>query len=84
MVGRDRGCAVRIDSATLSRHHARIVVTAERTTIEDLGSKNGTRVNGKLLEHPVSLKDNDEIQAGSVTMTYRSLEPLASTVTRQF
>jgi DNA-binding winged helix-turn-helix (wHTH) protein len=84
MVGRDRDCAVRIDSATLSRHHARIVVTAERTTIEDLGSKNGTRVNGKLLEHLVSLKDHDEIQAGSVTITYRSLEPLASTVTRQF
>jgi DNA-binding winged helix-turn-helix (wHTH) protein len=83
LVGRDRDCAVRIDSATLSRHHARIVVTSEIATIEDLGSKNGTHVNGKRLEHPESLKDSDEIQVGSVTMTYRILEPLASTVTRR-
>lgn len=83
LVGRDRDCAVRIDSATLSRHHARIVVTSDMATIEDLGSKNGTHVNGKRLEHPAALQDSDEIQVGSVTMTYRVLEPLASTVTRR-
>jgi DNA-binding winged helix-turn-helix (wHTH) protein len=83
LVGRDGDCAVRIDSATLSRHHARIIVTSDIATIEDLGSKNGTHVNGKRLEHPVALKDSDEIQVGSLTMTYRLLEPLASTVTRR-
>lgn len=83
LVGRDRDCAIRIDSSTLSRHHARIVVAAEIVTIEDLGSKNGTHVNGKRLERAMPLKDSDEIQVGTVTMTYRTLEPLASTVTRQ-
>jgi DNA-binding winged helix-turn-helix (wHTH) protein len=38
LVGRDRECAVRIDSATISRRHARIVVTSGETMVEDLGS----------------------------------------------
>ena len=83
LVGRDRDCAVRIDSATLSRRHARIVVTGGETTVEDLGSKNGTHVNGQRVEQPVALRDSDQIQVGSVTMTYRILDTLPSTLTRQ-
>lgn len=83
LVGRDRDCAVRIDSATLSRRHARIVVTRAETTVEDLGSKNGTLVNGQPVEQTVVLKDNDEIQLGSVTVTYRVSEILPSTLTRR-
>jgi len=82
VVGRDRDCDVRIDSVTLSRHHARIVVMNGEATIEDLGSKNGTHVNRERVKQPVSLKDSDQIQVGSVTITYRILEPLPSTVTR--
>ena len=47
VVGRDRDCAVRIDSVTISRRHARIVVTDGEAVVEDLGSKNGTHVNGQ-------------------------------------
>jgi DNA-binding winged helix-turn-helix (wHTH) protein len=83
LVGRDRDCAIRIDSVTLSRHHARIVVMNGEATIEDLGSKNGTQVNLERVKHPVSLKDRDRIQVGSVTITYRILEPLPSTLTRR-
>jgi DNA-binding winged helix-turn-helix (wHTH) protein len=83
LVGRDRDCAVRIDSATVSRHHARIVVGHERTTIEDLSSKNGTRVNGQPVEQGVDLADGDQVQVGSVTLTYRTLESLPSTVARR-
>ena len=82
-VGRDRDCAVRIDSATLSRRHARIVVTGTESTLEDLESKNGTLVNGQRVEHAVVLKDNDQIQLGSVTVTYRMFETLPSTLTRR-
>jgi DNA-binding winged helix-turn-helix (wHTH) protein len=82
MVGRDRDCAIRIDSASLSRRHARIVVTRGQSCVEDLGSKNGTHVNGRRVTDPVALKDSDEIQVGSVTMTYRLLDALPSTVTR--
>jgi pSer/pThr/pTyr-binding forkhead associated (FHA) protein len=82
VVGRDRDCAVRVNSATLSRHHARIVVAGGQATIEDLGSKNGTFVNQQALTQPRALKDRDEIQLGSETVTYRVLEPLPSTLTR--
>jgi DNA-binding winged helix-turn-helix (wHTH) protein len=83
VVGRDRDCDVRIDSATLSRHHARIAMARGEATVEDLASKNGTHVNGQRIAERVPLKDGDEIQVGSVTMTYRSLEALASTMTRR-
>ena len=83
VVGRDPECAVRVDSADLSRRHARILVTPAETTIEDLGSKNGTQVNGERITHLVPLKDSDQIQVGSVAMTYRIADTLQSTLTRR-
>jgi len=83
LVGRDRDCAVRVNSATLSRRHARIVVTNGEAAVEDLGSKNGTRVNGHRVRQPVALTEGDRIQFGSVTMTYRTLDALPSTITRR-
>jgi len=83
LVGRDRDCAIRIDAATVSRHHARIVVRPDETTIEDLKSKNGTQVNGRRLGQRVALADGDRIRVGSVTVTYRVLGRLPSTVTRR-
>ena len=47
-----------------TRRHARILVDSDSTTIEDLGSKNGTFVRGRRLEQPVELRDADEIQIG--------------------
>jgi DNA-binding winged helix-turn-helix (wHTH) protein len=83
LVGRDRDCAVRVNSAALSRRHARIVVTSAGAAVEDLGSKNGTRVNGRRVTQPVALEENDRVQFGSVTMRYRTLDTLPSTVTRR-
>ena len=82
LVGRDHDCTVRVDSSAVSRHHARIVVTGGRATVEELDSKNGTRVNGQGVERPVTLKNGDEIQVGSVTLTYRLPARLPSTLTR--
>lgn len=82
LIGRDRDCAIRIDSPTLSRHHARIIVTHGTATVDDLASKNGTQVNRQRVTRPVTLRDRDEIQLGSVTVTYRVAEPLPSTLTR--
>lgn len=83
LVGRDPDCDVRIDSAMLSRRHARIVVTGTATTVEDLGSKNGTRVNGRAVTEPVTLKDHDEIRLGSMTVTYRVGKRPPTTLTRR-
>lgn len=83
LVGRDRDCAVRVDSANVSRRHARIVVTSGEATVEDLGSKNGTHVNGRRVKQAVALNERDRIRFGSVTMTYRILGTLPSTITRR-
>ena len=83
VVGRDRDCAVRIDSVTISRRHAQIVVTAGEATVEDLGSKNGTRVNGQPVVEAIALRDGDEIEVGSVTIRYRLMDSAQSTITRR-
>jgi DNA-binding winged helix-turn-helix (wHTH) protein len=81
LVGRDRDCAIRLHSASVSRHHARIEVVRGQATLEDLESKNGTLLNREGVRQRTALKDGDEIQVGSVTMTYRILDQLPSTAT---
>lgn len=62
VVGRDAGCDVMIPSRQVSRNHARLLVTAEGTSLEDLGSKNGTHLNGETLAATELLNDGDVIQ----------------------
>jgi DNA-binding winged helix-turn-helix (wHTH) protein len=51
-----------IPSRQVSRNHARLLVTAEGTSIEDLDSKNGTHLNGEMLSDSELLNDGDVIQ----------------------
>jgi DNA-binding winged helix-turn-helix (wHTH) protein len=80
-VGRDPQAEVWLDSASVSRQHARLTVTDDRVVLEDLDSKNGTAVWGETPSGPVALKDGDEIRFGSVAVTLRRADPAASTVT---
>jgi DNA-binding winged helix-turn-helix (wHTH) protein len=82
-VGRDPECAVSIDSPSVSRRHARVVVTSGAATIEDLGSKNGTYVNEQRVSHAVAVEDGDQIRVGSVTMVFRRGGSLPSTMTQR-
>ncbi len=61
VLGRSNDCHVIIDDRQTSRHHARITQTEDGYVLEDLGSKNGTFLNGQLLTAPTVLKDGDEI-----------------------
>jgi DNA-binding winged helix-turn-helix (wHTH) protein len=63
---------VRIDSPTVSRRHARILVTLDGATIEDLDSKNGTFVRGEAVRATTALSDGDEIRVGSVVLRFRA------------
>jgi DNA-binding winged helix-turn-helix (wHTH) protein len=83
VVGRDRGCAVRIDSVTVSRRHAQVVVTNGEAAVEDLGSKNGTLVNRESVAERVALRDGDQIEFGTVTLTFRNQVTSPSTLTRR-
>jgi DNA-binding winged helix-turn-helix (wHTH) protein len=60
-----------IDSDTVSRRHARILVSRGEATIEDLGSKNGTFVRNEPVMSLQTLKDGDEIRLGSVRLMFR-------------
>ena len=52
VLGRGPDSLVRIGSTKASRDHARIVVEEGRAVLEDLGSKNGTYLDGRRLEQP--------------------------------
>jgi DNA-binding winged helix-turn-helix (wHTH) protein len=73
VLGREAGAVAWLESASVSRHHARIVITGDTATLEDLGSRNGTRVGGREVKAPVPLADGDQIELGSVAMTFRAL-----------
>ena len=81
LLGREKGVRVWIDDPAVSRHHARIHVAAGRATLEDLGSKNGTYLNGRAIERATLLSDGDRIQIGRAEMTIRELRPTGSTQT---
>jgi DNA-binding winged helix-turn-helix (wHTH) protein len=80
-VGRDAGAEVRIDALSISRTHARVTWLGPVASIEDLGSKNGTWVNGARVEGRVGLEDGDEVRLGTITLTFRNLNAPGSTVT---
>jgi len=61
VIGRGDDCHVIIDDRQASRHHARITQTQDGYVLEDLGSKNGTFLNGHPLTVPTVLKDGDDI-----------------------
>src|SRR5688572_8294781 len=81
VLGRVDGAAAWIDSPSVSRRHARIVVSGGRATVEDLGSKNGTYVRGEKLSAAAQVFDGDEIRLGRVRMTFTILAGTASTQT---
>jgi hypothetical protein len=72
LVGRDPDCPVWLDSPSVSRRHARVVVSGGRAILEDLGSKNGTRVAGRAADGPTPLADGDTLRFGSVTVVFRT------------
>ena len=61
IIGRGADCDVIIDDRQASRHHARIFSSAGGYLLEDLGSKNGTFLNGNAVDEPAPLQDGDEI-----------------------
>lgn len=62
VLGRDMECDIIIPSRQVSRKHAHLILSKSGVTIEDLGSKNGTHLNGSLVKEQKKLKDGDVIQ----------------------
>jgi len=71
-IGRDAEATLHIESERVSRRHARIHGEGGRHLLSDLGSTNGTFLNGHRVHDPVILKHGDEIDlAGEISFVYR-------------
>lgn len=67
-IGRGETCHLRPNSEQVSREHAEFSIAADGVvTVADLGSRNGTLVNGKALTEPCVLKDGNLVQVGPLT-----------------
>src|SRR5205814_8827758 len=69
-LGRGKSCEIVIASTEVSRRHARIACEAAACTISDLGSRNGTFVNGERLATSHALADGDRIHLGDIELRF--------------
>ncbi len=70
VIGRHADAAIRLDGHNVSRRHARVARSGDAFVLEDLGSSNGTFLNGLRLEVPARLSDRDEIRIGGHVLRF--------------
>jgi DNA-binding winged helix-turn-helix (wHTH) protein len=83
VIGRDPDVGIFIDHPSVSRRHARIRITGESAVIEDLGSKNGTLLDGEPVVSASSLADGGKLRLGSVDLVFRAFPLSGSTETAE-
>lgn len=69
-VGRDAECDVRIKDTGVSRVHARVEVAGLDVVVRDLGSKNGTWVQGVPIHAPTPISHGDDVMFGTVVARF--------------
>lgn len=74
-IGRTQDCDLRIADLSVSRRHAQLERGEDGWLLSDLGSHNGTRVNGWLVREPVPVKPGDVLQFGSAMFVIRADTP---------
>jgi len=75
-IGRQAGCDLLLSDSQISRVHARISLQDGTFILEDLGSTNGTFVNGQRVHHHV-LRSGDEIQIGQTRLRLNPAEVIS-------
>jgi serine/threonine protein kinase len=70
VIGRHHDCDLVVKASEISKRHCRILIAADQVVVEDLGSSNGTFVNGKQVER-ARLADSDELDLGGHVFTIR-------------
>ena len=78
LIGRAEECDVRPLSEEVSRRHAAVIVGPADVWVEDLGSRNGTFVNGNRIEAKTKLADGDMIRVGSLELRVSCTSPAAA------
>ena len=72
IVGRSPNADIVIAAGYVSARHARFTLMGSNLFVEDLGSTNGTAVNGRLIEGPTALGNNDVVNVGDVAIRVRN------------
>lgn len=67
-IGRGQGCQVQLPDSMVSQLHARLFRDNKGLSVEDLGSTNGTYLNGRKVGGPARLKKGDRIKVGPVEL----------------
>lgn len=73
LVGRAPNADLRLDDPLVSRLHARIEMREDGVYVEDLGSRNGTRVDGANVVGSRCLRVDDEIEIGAASVIFRGV-----------
>jgi pSer/pThr/pTyr-binding forkhead associated (FHA) protein len=71
-IGRQEGNTIRLTERNVSRRHARLLRQNGHVVVEDLGSSNGTRINGERISGQSAIKDGDLIQIGDYDLALQS------------
>jgi sigma-B regulation protein RsbU (phosphoserine phosphatase) len=74
VVGRSRDCELILPDVLLSRRHAELVRLEAGWLLRDLGSLNGTRLNGARVERDMLLRDGDVVEIADWSLAYRDAE----------
>ena len=69
-LGRSRKCDIVVDDPNVSREHAEVRPRGGSWVLRDLGSTNGSSINGRRTDGAEVLKPGDEIELGTSTMTF--------------
>jgi sigma-B regulation protein RsbU (phosphoserine phosphatase) len=80
VLGRHPDCDVVLDSASVSRQHAQILREDGRYFVEDLHSRNGTFVNGKIIQGRQLLADGDRLKICDLSFTFFAKQPVPSSM----
>jgi tRNA A-37 threonylcarbamoyl transferase component Bud32/tetratricopeptide (TPR) repeat protein len=78
VIGREPECEVQVEADLVSRRHAQLTVNFDHVLVEDLGSSNGTFINGKSVTEPTRLWPNQKIQVGAATVELRRIKATLS------
>ncbi|MSQ43247.1 MAG: FHA domain-containing protein [Chloroflexi bacterium] len=70
LIGRSPQCDIQVDEPLASRRHAEIVRQTWRYVISDVGSRNGTLLNGEVLDGERQLRHGDVIQVGTTRLQF--------------
>lgn len=80
VVGRGEKCQLRLNHEAISRQHCAFLVSPDKIVLRDLGSRNGTLLNGEKINKKAEIKTGDEIQFGPLSFSVQLLDQAGKVV----